>query len=244
MNTVKILALLSCLLFLCACNTLQKTDNVSTQRSADPLNGFNRQMYAFNNTADQVILKPIATVYSKAVPQPARSGINNFFDNLGEPLNAINNLLQGKFDGALHSTYRFTVNSTIGLLGFFDVADRQGVAERPEDFGQTFAAWGAKPGAYLVLPFMGPSNVRDGLGRLTSGVVYYPNSLVTDTARGALALTAIEALDLRANLLGTDSVLRGQLDPYLFLKVAYENDRIKQLYDGSPPEEPEEDFDF
>lgn len=233
-----------CFTLLGACNTLQKTDDVSVQTSADPWQGFNRKVYAFNDGADRLILKPLAKGYDNVVPKPAKAGIGNFFNNLGEPLNLVNNLLQGKFDRALHSTYRFTVNSTIGVLGLFDVAGRYGVTEKPEDLGQTLAAWGMKPGPYLVLPFFGPSNLRDGLGRIGSSALYYPNSLITDSAQGGLALTALEVIDARAGLLGADSVLSSQLDPYSFLKVAFESDRVKKLYDGDPPEPPEEDFDF
>lgn len=244
MNKIRATVLIVCLAFLGACNTLQKSDDVSVQTSADPYQGFNRKVYAFNDGADRLVLKPVAKAYNSIVPKPARSGIGNFFNNLGEPLNAINNLLQGKFDRALKSTYRFTVNSTVGLLGLFDVAGRYDVAEQPEDLGQTLAAWGMKPGPYLVLPFFGPSNFRDGLGRFGSGVLYYPNSSITDSAQGSIGLTVLEAVDARAALIGADSVLSSQLDPYSFLKVAYESDRVKRLYDGDPPEPPEEDFDF
>lgn len=244
MKIIKTAALLLSILLLSACNTLQKTDDVSAQTSADPYKGFNRKVYAFNNTADRVVLKPVAKAYNAVVPSPARSGIGHFFNNLGEPLNALNNLLQGKYDRALKSTYRFTVNSTIGIFGLFDVAKHYDVVEQPEDLGQTLAAWGVKPGPYLVLPLFGPSNVRDGFGRVGSGLMYYPNSLITDSSKASIALTALDVVDSRAGLIGVDSVLESQLDPYIFLKVAYENDRVDRLYDGSPPKAAEEDFDF
>lgn len=244
MKITQNLAVLVLLTALTACSSLQKTDDVSTQRSADPLQGMNRQIYAFNDAADRAILKPIATAYQNTLPQPARNGIGNFFDNLSEPLNVVNNLLQGKFDHALHSTYRFTVNSTIGLFGFFDVADKYGVDEKREDFGQTFAAWGMKPGPYIVLPFFGPSNLRDSIGLLTGGALYYPNDAITESTRASLALTALGVIDLRAGLLGADKVLQQQPDPYLFLKSAYETERINSIYDDNPPAPPEEDFDF
>jgi phospholipid-binding lipoprotein MlaA len=225
MNTIKILSLLTCLCLLAACNTLQKTDDVNLQKSADPLQYFNRKVYAFNDVADKAVLRPIAVAYSTALPRPARSGIGHFFDNLGEPLNVLNNLLQGKFDRALHSTYRFTVNSTLGLFGFFDVAKRYDVVEKPEDFGQTLAAWGVEPGPYLVLPF-------------------FHNSIVTDSSTGSVGLSVIGVVDSRASVLGASSVLDSQLDPYQFLKVAYETSRVNRLYDGDPPLAPEEDYDF
>ncbi|MFT5572857.1 MAG: phospholipid-binding lipoprotein MlaA [Cryomorphaceae bacterium] len=244
MNTIKILSLLTCLCLLAACNTLQKTDDVNLQKSADPLQYFNRKVYAFNDVADKAVLRPIAVAYSTALPRPARSGIGHFFDNLGEPLNVLNNLLQGKFDRALHSTYRFTVNSTLGLFGFFDVAKRYDVVEKPEDFGQTLAAWGVEPGPYLVLPFFGPSNARDGFGQFSSSLAFFPNSIVTDSSTGSVGLSVIGVVDSRASVLGASSVLDSQLDPYQFLKVAYETSRVNRLYDGDPPLAPEEDYDF
>jgi phospholipid-binding lipoprotein MlaA len=244
MNTLKTLSLVVCFCWLGACNTLQKTDDISVQTSADPLQNFNRKVYAFNDVADKVVLKPVAKAYLKVVPSPARTGIGHFFDNLGEPLNVLNNLLQGKFDRALHSTYRFTVNSTLGLFGFFDVAKNYNIVEKPEDFGQTLAAWGVKPGPYLVLPFFGPSNVRDGFGQFGDSLAFYPNSILTDSTAASLGLTALDVVDTRANILGAGSVLDSQLDPYQFLKVAYETNRVNRLYDGSPPEAPEEDYDF
>jgi phospholipid-binding lipoprotein MlaA len=244
MNTLKTSSLLVCLCLLGACNTLQKTDDIRVQTSADPLQSFNRKVYAFNDVADKVVLKPVATAYSNVVPSPVRTGIDHFFSNLGEPLNVLNSLLQGKFDNALHSTYRFTVNSTLGLFGFFDVANNYDVVEKPEDFGQTLAAWGLEPGRYLVLPFFGPSNVRDGFGRLGGSLAFYPNSMLTDSSTASLGLTVLGAIDARARILGAGNVLDSQLDPYQFLKVAYEADRVKRLYDGSPPLALEEDFDF
>lgn len=244
MNVIKKLPLLLALSLIGACNTLQTSDDVSLQTSSDPFQGFNRKVYAFNDGADKLVLKPIAKTYNRVVPSPARTGVSHFFDNLGEPMNVLNNLLQGKFDRALQSTYRFTVNSTIGLFGLFDVAKKYDVIEQPEDLGQTLAAWGVAPGPYLVIPFLGPSNLRDSVGRFGSSAMYFPNSLITDSSSDSLALTVLGVVDTRAGLIGVDSVLSSQLDPYLFLKVAYENARIESIYDGSPPERPEEEFDF
>jgi phospholipid-binding lipoprotein MlaA len=199
-------------------------------------------MYSFNNGLDKAILKPVAKTYHKKVPKPAKNGVHNFLSNLTEPFSIINNLLQGKVDRALSSTYRFTVNSTIGVLGLIDVASGYNVEKAPEDFGQTLAAWGVKPGPYLVLPLLGPSNLRDGIS-LSVSTVASAQSLIFDDTTAELSILALHAINSRARLLSADAVLTKQLDPYAFLKIAAEESRIDQLYDGNPPEK-EEDFDF
>jgi len=242
-SPLKLFSVLLGLSLLSACNTLKVTDDPNTHITRDPWQGFNRGVYSFNNTLDKAILKPVSKGYSAALPKPARSGIGRFFSNLGEPLNIVNNLFQGKFERALSSTYRFTVNSTVGVFGIFDIAKRYEVEKTPEDFGQTLAAWGVKPGPYLMLPFFGPSSLRDGVGFFTEAGVYFPNSIVTDSAAAATGLTVLNFVNRRADLLGADNVLDSQVDPYSFLKVAYEKDRINRLYDGNPPKTEEEDFD-
>lgn len=239
------LSIISALLLLASgCTTLKSTDSLDSQRMSDPLEGFNRGVYKFNDVADKAILRPVASAYHNIVPDPAERGIGRFFKNLGEPLNIVNNVLQGKFDGALHSTYRFAVNSTIGILGFFDVAKSYDVEPKPEDLGQTLASWGVKPGPYIMLPFLGPTNLRDGVGRFTSNALYYPINSVTSSTQGRFGLNILNIIDTRASLLGVDGALDQQLDPYLFLKDAYQNNRINAIYDGNPPEEEDDGFDF
>jgi len=239
--------LISIFLIVClgsACTTLSKTDDPLAQQSADPLEGFNRGMFAFNGTADKYVLRPVASAYSSTLPKPARIGVSNFFANLGEPLNMVNNLLQGKANGALVSTYRFAVNSTVGVLGLIDVAKYHNVERKPEDLGQTLAAWGVKPGPYLVLPFLGPSNIRDGAGGLVSSAVYYPFNEITDDATGRIALTVLSAVDTRSQFLDIDQALQAQPDPYLFMKSIYETSRLEAIYDGDPPELEDDSDDF
>jgi phospholipid-binding lipoprotein MlaA len=244
MTTInRIIGVTLLLLSLNACNTLTVHDDISKQVSADPLEGLNRSVYAFNNAADKVVIKPVAKAYNKVLPAPAKKGVSNFFSNLGEPLNALNNLLQGKYDRALTSTYRFAVNSTVGVLGLFDVASTLDVKPAREDLGQTLASWGVGPGPYLMLPFLGPTNLRDGVGRIGDGVIFYPINEVTSSQSGRTALTVTNVVSLRAGFLGTDEMLESQLDPYAFLKRAVEQNRVEQLYDGEPPVV-EEDFDF
>lgn len=226
-----------------SCSTTKVTDDPNKHYSTDPYEGFNRSVYKFNRTADRYVLKPVATGYSKVVPKPAKKGVSNFFSNLGEPLNVVNNLLQGKFDGALKSTYRFTVNSTVGLLGLIDVAKHYHVNEQPEDFGQTLATWGVKPGPYLMLPFLGPSNLRDSIGMASSNLVYYPYATVSNSRATQLGLLALDKIDFRASLLSSDSLLEAQVDEYSFVKNAYEQIRVDKIYDGNPPKQEFDDFD-
>lgn len=227
------------------CTTLKSTDDTSVQISGDPLEGFNRTMYGFNKAADKIILKPVAKAYSYTVPKPAKKSVGNFFGNLSEPLNIVNNALQGKGNRALDSTYRFAINSTVGLLGLFDVAKHYNIEPAKEDLGQTLAAWGVKPGPYLMLPLLGPTNFRDGIGRVTQTVAYYPNEIITDSDGAALGLTLLDVVDKRSSLLSLDSVLESQLDQYSFIKNAYESNRINKIYDGSPPRQKEDDeLDF
>jgi len=226
------------------CTTLKSTDDISVQTSADPISGVNRAIYGFNKTADKIILKPVAQAYNYTVPKPAKKSVGNFFNNLGEPLNLLNNLLQGKGNRALDSTYRFVINSTVGILGLFDVAGHYNIEPAREDFGQTLAAWGVKPGPYLMLPLLGPTNLRDGIGRITDTAIYFPNEIITDSDTTTIALTVLDIVDTRASLLSLDPVLESQLDQYSFVKSAYEQNRLKEIYDGKPPNQQDDDLDF
>ena len=238
-----VISLLLSTLILGGCSTLKPTDSPNSEITSDPVEGINRGIYAFNDVADKAILKPVAKGYNAVVPKPAQQGVTNFFSNLGEPLNAINNLLQGKFDRTLASIYRFTVNSTVGLFGLMDVAKVHDVDVAHEDFGQTLASWGVGPGPYFMMPFLGPTNLRDGIGRVTSGFVYYPTVDISDNSGTQTGLSILQIVDTRVSLLGLDPVLEQQVDPYSFIKTAYEQNRLNVIYDGQPPVA-EEDFDF
>ena len=130
--------------------------------SHDPLEGFNRAMYTFNDRLDKYALKPLAKGYRAITPTGVRKSVSNFFSNLHEPMVMLNNLLQGKPGQATSDLIRFVVNSTVGIVGLFDVSSKVGLPKHDEDFGQTLAVWGVGDGPYLVLPFFGPSNLRDG----------------------------------------------------------------------------------
>lgn len=203
----------------------------------DPLETFNRTVYAFNDDFDRAIVKPTAESYLRVVPAPIRRGIGNFFGNLFEPTVIVNDVLQGKIGQAAADSGRFLINSTLGLLGIFDVAGHMGLEKHNEDFGQTLGKWGFGHGPYLVLPFLGPSSVRDGLGLIPYYVYTNPTTAVDDSGV-RWGATMVEAVDTRADLLGASRVLeQATTDPYVFLREAYLQKRRSLVYDGSPPRE-------
>ncbi|HKK14435.1 MAG TPA: VacJ family lipoprotein [Gammaproteobacteria bacterium] len=203
----------------------------------DPLEPVNRAVYKFNDTVDRALIKPVAQGYKKAVPQPVRTGVGNFFDNLKAPVVVVNDLLQGKVAQGGMDTSRFIWNSTVGLAGLIDVATPMGLEQHDEDFGQTFGAWGIGEGWYLVLPLLGPSTVRDAAG-LPPAWVMDPVYRTSDMAlrNGAVVLRTVNT---RARLLGASNVLQtAALDPYLYTREAYRQYRWNRIYDGNPPPPP------
>jgi phospholipid-binding lipoprotein MlaA len=218
----------------------------------DPLEGFNRAMYTFNDTLDGVLLKPLATAY-RALPDPIEKGVGNFFSNLGDPLNALNNLLQGKLDVAVNDLMRFVINTTIGIGGIFDVASEAQMAKSDEDFGQTLAVWGVDSGPYLVLPFFGPSTIRDAAGLGVDKLVFAEQEVgntqifdlvqEVDSSDDRLLLRATDVVDTRAQLFDTEKVLdSAALDEYTFVRDSWLQRRENQVYDGNPPLPPPPDF--
>ncbi|MCH2189536.1 MAG: VacJ family lipoprotein [Gammaproteobacteria bacterium] len=240
MKALRIISILVVTIVTQGCSSSGRTVSHEWNSSSDPFEGANRSVYAFNTTADKYILRPVASGYDKALPEPAKKGVSNFLSNLSEPWNVVNSLLQGKVNRALGSTYRFAVNSTVGLLGLIDVAQGQGVEKTPEDLGQTLAVWGVKPGPYLMLPFLGPTNFRDGLGRSVSPAFYSIRDISNSTST-RIGLTALDIVNTRVGLLAVDEALEKQLDPYLFIKTAFENSRTAAINDGK---EIEVDYDF
>ena len=201
----------------------------------DPLASFNRASYAFNAGLDRALVKPLALRYQHYTPDMVRRSIGHLLDNLAEPATAVNALLQGKVGEAANTGLRFLINSTAGVLGTMDVATAFGLPLRHEDFGQTLARWGLPDGPYLVLPLLGPSNLRDTVGILPRW--YLPDALssidehVIDVARYSLLL-----LHRRGDLLHLDPLLSEQPDPYLFEQAFYRQYRLDQIYDGAPPD--------
>ena len=205
-------------------------------KNIDPYESFNRKVYQFNADFDKALGKPVAQAYVRYIPGVVRTGVRNFFSNLWEPGSMVNALLQWKVDKAVSTTTRFFLNSTVGVLGLFDVASKLGVMEQEEDFGQTLAVWGVADGPYLMMPFLGPTNVRDFSGLVTE---WYTVDLVPILFRdGAwLALVSLRLLDSRASVLGLDETIELQIDPYIFLREAYMQSRLVQIHDGMPPQE-------
>lgn len=243
LKSVAPLMVMISLLFISGCSTLSVKDDPTKHVASDPYEGLNRSIYSFNRGADKIVLRPIARAYDATLPKPAKTGVSNFFSNLREPLNILHNLLQGKPDRALDSTFRFAVNSTVGVLGLFDVAQHYDVNPANEDMGQTLAAWGVTPGPYLMLPILGPTNFRDGIGRLGDAAIYYPINEISDSSGVRTGLVFLDVVSFRASLLRNDRILESQVDEYAFLKSAFEQQRIRAIYDGEPPQPEEEDFD-
>ncbi len=207
----------------------------------DPFERVNRAMFTFNVKVDRYVARPIARGYRRVIPRPVRTGISNFFRNLREPIVILNGLLQAKFKQAGSDLGRFLMNSTVGFYGLLDVASKAGLKKHDEDFGQTLGRWGVREGPYLVLPFFGPSGVRDGFG-LAVDIQVDPVWQEDDrSTRRALVVTRF--ISTRANLLDTTDILEqaGGDDLYLFVREFYRQRRRNLIYDGNPPEEDELD---
>jgi len=201
----------------------------------DPFEPFNRAMFTFNEKFDQWLLKPVARGYDWVLPGLVKTGIGNFFSNLVEPRTVLNDLLQGKFVRSGRDAGRFLINTTVGILGFIDVAKHVGLETQPEDFGQTFAVWGVGEGPYFVWPIVGPRFLRETVGFgfdwVTNPVNWPPEPAVT------WGLWTIDIIDTRARFLPSDAVIERAAgdDKYLFIREAYRQRRLNLIYDGNPP---------
>lgn len=206
----------------------------------DPIEGFNRAMFAFNEGLDTAIIKPVAKGYDYVLPSPVKTGVTNFFGNIADVFIAVNNLLQGKPAEAASDAGRFLVNSTIGILGLFDVATEMGMEKHEEDFGQTFGRWGVDPGAYVVIPVFGPRTARDTVG-LVLDVTVDPVADV-DHVASRNTLLAVRLISDRANLLPADKVIEeAALDKYSYIRGSYLQRRQSLIHDGNPPRQTEEE---
>lgn len=201
---------------------------------ADPLEPFNRAMFRFNRTADRYVLRPVAKGYGEVMPSLAQQGVSNFFNNLKEPRNIVNGLLQGKPMQAASDTGRFLLNSTAGFAGLMDVATDAGMPRHDEDFGQTLGRYGVGPGWYLMLPILGPTTNRDLLGR---GGDYYTGTSPYIESEVNLPMNALDLVDTRSRYLSADSLIDNAIDPYIFVRTAYLQQRLGKVYDGNPPRE-------
>ena len=193
----------------------------------DPFEPINRAIFSFNNVADRVVLEPIANGYKK-LPSPVQSGINNFLSNLRTPLVIVNQLLQGQGENAVQSSGRFIVNSTVGVFGLFDVAEKIGLEEKEEDFGQTLATWGVGEGFYIVLPLFGPSNTRDATGMALTMITDPINAYAVTEGEAWLVptRTAINAIDQRSQIIDEVNALRdNSVDYYAAVRSSYYQNR-------------------
>jgi len=195
----------------------------SSNTPGDPLEGFNRAMFGFNEGVDKAVLRPVASGYKAVVPEPARDCVGNVFSNINDIFVSVNSLLQGKVGDAVSDACRVVVNTTVGLLGCFDVASKLGLEKHNRDFGQTFGKWGIGSGPYLVLPFLGPSNFRDGFGTLLYG---YLDPVWADHVATRNTAFSLRMVNRRADLLDATNVLEeAALDKYSFVRDAYQQRR-------------------
>ena len=202
----------------------------------DPFEGVNRRVYRFNDVVDRNVAQPVARGYQKAVPAEMRDRVRNFFGNISDVFIGVNNFLQGKFADGANDWARVAFNTTLGLFGIHDIATDMGYEKHNEDFGQTFGRWGAGTGPYVVLPFLGSSNVRDGIG---TGFDMYTDPLgEVGGERTRLALWGLRLTQTRADLLEASRILEeAALDRYVFQRDAYLQRRRSLVYDGRPPRE-------
>jgi phospholipid-binding lipoprotein MlaA len=208
----------------------------------DPFEKFNRSMFAFNDAADRVVLKPAATAYKEVLPSFVQTGVNNFFGNLSDAWSAVNNLLQGKGQDGMSDVTRFALNSTFGLVGVLDIASEAGLQKHNEDFGQTLGIWGVPSGPYLMLPLLGPSTVRD-----TAALpVDYQADIWSYTTPINLRNvgTGVRAIDQRASVLDASNLMEeAALDRYEFIRDGYLQRRESRVFDGeASPKQKKQDL--
>jgi phospholipid-binding lipoprotein MlaA len=226
--------LIAALLVLSICGCAAK-NGAQLEEISDPLEPVNRVTYKINDWGDKFILRPIAKGYEWLLPGFVRTGINNFYDNLGYPMDIVNALLQGKFTQAASDTGRLALNSTLGLAGFLDPATDIGLEQHEEDFGQTMGVWGIPQGPYLVVPLFGPRTVRSGVGNLVDAL-YHPQVQMRNSSLRT-KINILYFINLRSNLLGIDKELQRAFDPYAFVRDAYLQNRRYLLFDGNLPDE-------
>lgn len=218
-SAIRILIVTSILALLGACASTPNTKgDVSDGATADRFEGINRATFKFNDTVDRWVLKPVAKGYRAVLPGPVRLGVGNFFSNLGEVSNIINDGLQWKWKQAANDTGRLLINSTVGLLGIFDVASKAGLEKSDgENFTQTLATWGVPRGSYLVLPFLGPNTIRGGVSVpfdwATAPIQY------VDPTSTRVGLNGVDFVHSRSELLQTEELISG--DRYSFIREVY-----------------------
>ena len=242
--------LVSTFLLLANCSVNNNSQNIvdRTPQTQDPWEDFNRGTFAFNKFFDKYLLAPLAKGYRVAVPGEVITGVRNFFSNLKEPWTSINAALQGDLKNSGTSIIRFGLNTTIGLLGIFDIASSLGFEKQKEDFGQTLAVYGVEPGPYLVLPFLGPSTVRDAIGKVT-GFVADPITIALnkDGKENWLWIgTTVKGIDFREqNLEKIDNLEATSVDFYATIRSLYLERRNRMIRNQSADQQdPFQEFDI
>lgn len=222
-----LLVIATAILLLSGCAT-------TSNNPKDPYESFNRAMFDVNEGIDTVIAKPLAKGYDVVTPLPVKAGVGNFFSNVGDLFIGVNNGLQGKPAEGASDIARLLINSTVGILGLFDVASEMGLEKHNEDFGQTFARWGMNDGGYLFLPIIGPRTVRDTAGFVVDSYADPVSHVQRVHTRNGLRV--LRMVDIRASLLPSDKVVEeAALDKYQYIRDAYLQRRRNQIYDGNPP---------
>ncbi len=225
---IKLCVLTAVLMFQMGCAHSPDSKQAEDNSASDPFESANRSVQRFNDKIDSFGFKPTAKGYSTIIPDPVKRGVGNFFSNVAEPVVATNQFLQGKVSLGIQDSARFIFNSTFGLGGLIDIASPMGLAKHNEDFGQTLAVWGIGPGAHLNIPLFGPTNFRDGVGRIVNAYAY-PLSYLNDIpTRNRLAV--LLAVDNRAALLSAEGMITG--DRYIFIRDVYNQRREFLIKDG------------
>jgi phospholipid-binding lipoprotein MlaA len=229
-------------LLLSICNGCATATDQPETPNPDPFEGANRVVFAFNDSVDRWVLAPVARGYNGIMPVFAQRGVSNFFANLYDLNGAVNAVLQGRFTNAAKNTGRFVVNSTVGMLGFVDVATEMGISPYRTDFGHTLAIWGFRSGPYLMVPLFGPRTVRSGVGTAFDTVASLQWQMDTTTRNW---LFAVEIIDNRAALTAAEDLITG--DRYIFIRDAYLQQR-EYFVTGGVVEDTfsdfEDDFDW
>jgi phospholipid-binding lipoprotein MlaA len=223
------LALLCLTVLGCASQAPRKRD------PRDPFERVNRVTFAINDKLDKAIAKPVARTYRKVAPQFVQTGVSNFMDNMNYPVTIVNDVLQAKFKPAVSDVGRFILNTTVGIGGLFDPATAAGLDKNDEDLGLTFGKWGIHQGPYIVLPIIGPSTVRDGLGRLGDEFVSPQNYIKNKWTR--YGLDGLYYLDIRARLLDVEGALDNAYDRYAVLRSVYLQRRQYEVTGGAESDE-------
>jgi phospholipid-binding lipoprotein MlaA len=234
LRVVRIAVLFLAVLVLCACAA-------PMPRKDDPYENFNRKMFAFNQFADRVAIRPVAVGYRKVTNETTRRLISNFFANIESPMTIANDILQANPKEAFRATSRLAINTTIGLLGFFDPASEMGITASETDLGVTFAKWGIPEGPYLVLPLVGSSTVRDAVSFPINRYAFDPLSWYAQSHDYALQAqylpTVAYLVTLRSTAMDAEGLLENAFDPYVFYRDAYRQRRLYKIYRGNPPME-------